>query len=75
MNIPKTCILCKSMEFDGGEPHYSEYTPGSNWSSCCVKDHWEMSGTALSNEEYRLNLMMAEGCPDFEMVEKTDGPT
>lgn len=63
---PKTCILCKHMAFDGGELDYSEYTPGSEWSSDCAMRHWSMGGSDVSENTYVKNMMTAEGCPDFE---------
>lgn len=68
-NIPKTCILCKHMRFDAGSPGYSQYTPGTNWSSECAKGHWEMYGCDASQDEYCRNLLTAETCPDFEMAD------
>jgi hypothetical protein len=56
------------MSFDAGEQDYSEYTPGLAWSSKCLEGRWRMSGYDISVDEYRQNLLKAEGCPDFRMA-------
>ena len=68
MSVPKTCILCQHMWFYGGEPDYSEYTPGSYWQAECRKKHWEMHGCSVDQDKFCENLMMAEGCKDFEQA-------
>lgn len=65
MLIPRTCILCKEMYFDLGEPDWSDVTLGVDWYSCCSKDHWRVSGCDVTWEDYRKNLLTAEKCPDF----------
>jgi len=66
MKKVRCCILCKHFSFDEGSPGYSEYTPGTDWSMSCLKNHWSMSGSYISEEDYRKNILMAETCKDAE---------
>ena len=62
----KNCIFCKHFDIDLGSPGYSEYTPGSCGIAGCDKRHWNMTGDGNCREEFRLNLLKAETCPDFK---------
>lgn len=68
-DIQKCCILCKKLVFDAGREDYSELTPGDSWSCSCKALHFYMSGTSVTEREYRNNLMKAETCQDFEIQE------
>jgi hypothetical protein len=65
----KTCIMCKHWSFDSGEPGYSSWTPGSDFSTYCNKERWEVyNGSSLTQDGYRHLLMYAETCADFDQV-------
>jgi len=66
VEIPRTCILCEHFDFDGGEPDYSEYTPGANWSCECIKGHFLMSGLGVNHADFREALLQAVDCADFQ---------
>lgn len=64
----KLCVMCEHWDFDGGEPGYSELTPGYDASMDCRKGHWgkrfriyDISGP----EGFRKQISMAETCPDY----------
>lgn len=65
----RTCVSCKHWDFDPGEPHYLELTPGCSWSSSCLKGKWSVSGTRVSQSEYRAKLLTAQDCALFTPVE------
>ena len=69
MSYPKTCILCKHYLFFGGEPDYSDFTPGDEWESECKRGRWHMSGRHTYTEEYRETLLTANTCKDFELCD------
>jgi hypothetical protein len=66
---PRTCILCKHLKFLTGEASYSEYTPGYDAEMSCGKGHWEFDFMYNSENEYRLTLLSAVMCEDFEETE------
>jgi hypothetical protein len=59
--------MCKHWNWDGGEQGYSHLTPGSDVSTECVKGHWGFDHD--SQNEFRLKLLTASECADFELVE------
>ena len=61
-----TCILCKHWWFNGGEPYYSDLTPGENWTSRCKKGMWEAHGANEYEGTYRKKLLIAQICNKFE---------
>ena len=67
MKIPKTCILCKHFDFNSGEEDYSDLTPGEAWSASCLRGHFVMVGRKVTSDEYCLNLLKAETCPDLRV--------
>jgi hypothetical protein len=65
----RTCIDCKFWYFDGGSPTYSALTVGENWSSWCMKKHWEADGTNEDSRSYRSKLLTARMCQDFVLAD------
>ena len=68
----RLCIFCKHWAFDGGEPGYSEMTPGMDASMNCLKGRWRTTssrGFRLyeldSPEDFRAKIKQAEKCPDY----------
>lgn len=54
---PKTCLECAHFYFDGGSPHYSDMTPGSNMEIRCLKKVWSLDYDA--SEEFREKMATA----------------
>jgi hypothetical protein len=66
----KNCIMCKHWEFDSGEPDYSEWTPGENWSMHCKKSVWDTYGSGyISQSEFRKFLLTANKCDKYQEAE------
>ena len=76
----KLCVFCKHWSFSGGEPGYSEMTPGSDASMYCDKNMWgrkfrlwDISGA----EDFRKIIKTAETCQHYELppvLERKDAP-
>jgi hypothetical protein len=49
-----------------GEPHYSELTPGSDFSLSCGKRYWEFDQVMDGLDDFRNKLLSAERCADFK---------
>jgi uncharacterized Fe-S radical SAM superfamily protein PflX len=68
MTIEKLCVFCQNWYFSGGEPGYSEMTPGSNASMGCTKGHygrWFKLSTLDGEDAFRSIIQKAETCPDY----------
>lgn len=63
-NPERLCIYCKHFSIDLGEPGYSEYTPGSDFSIDCRKKKWEFNPFG-SETEYRLCIVAAQKCDEY----------
>lgn len=63
----RLCYNCQFMYFDAGSPSYSEYTPGSNMTMYCQKDHWDLDGY---EDKLRECLETAQHCPDYQHSNK-----
>lgn len=72
MSVPKTCILCQHFHFDGGEPDYSEETPGTDWKCLCIKSHFHLDGYSACDDDFRDELLRAETCADFQLSDYLD---
>ncbi len=68
--MDRLCLFCTHFFLDAGEPGYSEYTPGSNFTCGCYMRHWdieEYDGTGTYNF---FNFMRsAINCKDYEINE------
>jgi hypothetical protein len=64
----RTCVTCTHWSFYSGSPCYSAATPGDDWGSSCAKSHWKASGYDETEETYRLKLLTAQQCADYERV-------
>ena len=69
----KLCVICEHWQFSGGEPGYSEMTPGSDATMGCAKGHWgrkfrlwDLYGTA----DFRAKIKIANNCADFSSPDK-----
>ena len=65
---PKTCILCKYIDFDAGASGYTLY-PGADWSAECSKEVWDMYGCDVTHNEFRDTLLTAQNCEHFTPAE------
>ena len=66
-DIPKTCILCKSMRFDSGDAGYRRNAERYDWESHCIQKHWRMYGEGILTSTFRDNFLTAETCKDFKL--------
>lgn len=66
MAEPRLCPTCVFFDFDGGERGYSTYTPGTDMSIECRRDHWSL-GTDDTLADARRAMHMAETCKDFKL--------
>ena len=64
------CVTCKHFQFDGGEPDYSEYTPGEQASLSCNLDLMGRNGKVythyLTLMDFRNLIRSASKCPKYE---------
>ena len=67
--LPRLCPTCAFFRFDGGERGYSTYTPGTDMSIGCDKDHW-MLGTGDTLADARKAMLTATTCKDFALYEE-----
>lgn len=70
MKVRRTCILCTHFHFDGGEPDYSELTPGTRASIRCSKGVFWHCLETLSEEDYRAAMLTADKCDQFDARRK-----
>lgn len=70
----RLCLVCKHFYFDGGQPRWSDLTPGTDASFGCQKGHrfrgQEDSAPTAEDvgSEHGLRLLnsTAEDCADFD---------
>jgi hypothetical protein len=67
--MEKLCVFCKNWEFSGGEPGYSELTPGSDTTMDCKKNHYGKRFRLFDlygPDDFRAIILKAEKCQDYE---------
>lgn len=69
----KLCVFCRHWQFSGGEPGYSELTPGVDASMDCAKGRWTQGrarrfrlSDLYSPEEFRAKIKIAATCADYD---------
>jgi hypothetical protein len=68
----RLCYNCQYMDFDTGEPDWSEVTPGSNGHMECYKGHWQIQFKSSwdmrsdGSSILRECLETANHCEDYE---------
>ena len=77
----KLCVFCKNWDFNGGDPGYSELTPGYDASMRCAKRMWDHPAGKrktpfylyqISNAaSFREIIRTAETCPYYADVLST----
>ena len=67
--MSKLCIYCKHWDIDF-EYGYSEYTPGSGFTTRCKKGKWIAFGHDTSEAEFRQSLEIGLSCDLFEKAEQ-----
>lgn len=70
MSCEKLCVFCTNWVFDGGEPDYSELTPGYAGYIDCAKRRFEQVKfiNLGSPREFRQVILAAKTCPDYDQV-------
>ena len=68
LDATKMCWWCKNFYYSRGEPGWSEYTPGSDFSIECLKSHWAFEQDSTSKDEFRNMISHAVDCADFESI-------
>jgi len=67
--INRLCLFCIHFHFDTGEPAYSEYTPGSDFESYCLKRYWDFNELhrkySASVEFGMIMAVKSANCPDY----------
>jgi len=66
----RVCWNCTHIYFDGGEPAWSEMTPGCDASLECTKSHWRMNYNSHGADDLRRYLLTAQSCKDYQHSEK-----
>lgn len=64
----RNCWECDRLRMYSADPGYSEYTPGTELSLSCAKDHWRFNAYDTSEKQAREYFRTADRCPDFEAV-------
>jgi hypothetical protein len=67
----RICWLCQHVVFECGEPGYSDYTPGSEFTLKCGEGYWEFDNFGDGLQEFREQLISAERCADFVQRSKS----
>ncbi len=62
------CLFCEHFYFSAGYERLSELTAGKDTEIYCSKGYWD----AMDNSEsmYRLNMLSARTCKDYNPVHK-----
>ena len=61
----RNCILCEHFWFSLSDSGYSEWTPGSEASMQCCKNHWDLDFELHGREDLRKALLTANTCSDY----------
>lgn len=67
----KLCVFCKHWDFNGGEPGYSEMTPGIDTSMGCRKGKYGRRfrlDDIYSERGFREHIKQAESCDSYEVA-------
>jgi len=65
------CIFCRNLDWEEGEPGWSELTPGWDAKMGCKKNKWEdrsVNINFLTLEEFRELILTAKTCDKFTVV-------
>lgn len=65
----RNCLYCTHCRFDGGEPSYSERTPGSPMVFRCGKKKWDAE---MADKGTLIHMLdKAKRCDEFDPETKT----
>ena len=63
----KNCLFCKFFQLTY-EQDYSDLTPGAGLELGCNKRHWQFDEWEETEKDFRLHMLTAETCPDYEVA-------
>ena len=66
----RTCLGCCHFHVCTADPGYSEFTPGSEFTMGCTKDHWDFDAYLDGQKDLFKKITSARNCPDYEFNPK-----